>query len=62
MAAMANRMPAPPCRSKPLRCACIVWNEWGGQQVVEVMPLGYPADKARPKQRKPLGEIAMRER
>lgn len=30
--------------------------------VVELMPLGYPADKARPKQRKPLSEIAMRER
>ncbi|MFB3883486.1 MAG: nitroreductase family protein [Armatimonadota bacterium] len=30
--------------------------------VVELMPLGYPADAARPKQRKALGEIAMRER
>jgi len=30
--------------------------------VVELMPLGYPADKPRPKQRKPLSEIAMRER
>jgi nitroreductase len=30
-------------------------------QVVELMPLGYPADEARPKQRKSLAEIAMRE-
>ena len=30
--------------------------------VVELMPLGYPADTARSKQRKDLGEIAMRER
>jgi nitroreductase len=31
-------------------------------QVVELMPLGYPADEATPKQRKSLAEIAMRER
>jgi nitroreductase len=30
--------------------------------VVELMPLGYPTDTPRPKQRKDLGEIAMRER
>ena len=30
--------------------------------VVELMPLGYPADTPRDKQRKDLGEIAMRER
>jgi nitroreductase len=30
--------------------------------VVELMPLGYPADSLRSKQRKALGEIAMRER
>ena len=30
-------------------------------RVVELMPLGYPADEPRPKVRKELGEIAMRE-
>ena len=30
-------------------------------RVVELMPLGYPADSPRPKNRKPLTEIVMRE-
>jgi nitroreductase len=34
----------------------------GNVRVVDLMPLGYPADEAGPKRRRALSEIAMRER